>query len=84
MKTRGIQNAINRLGGARRLGSPSLMAQAEREASHILTQAHAWLARTPAPPEGEADQRYTPVALAVVQLEQALSQAQQPLILETK
>ena len=51
-----------------------LAALPDREA--ILTQARAWLARTPAPPEGEVDQRYTPVALAVVQLEQALSQAQ--------
>ena len=50
-----------------------------RGACYLLVaawSARAWLARTPAPPEGEVDQRYTPVALAVVQLEQALSQAQ--------
>lgn len=76
MKTRGIQNAINRLAGARRLGSASLMRTAEAEARHILTQAQAWMTRTPAPPAGESDERYTPVALAVAELQQALEQYQ--------
>lgn len=75
MKTRGIQNAINRLDGARRLGSPSLMQKAEEEGQHILTQARAWLARTPAPPPGERDARYTPVAEAVAALAAALAAA---------
>ncbi len=73
MKTRGIQNAISRLAGARRFGSPSLLAQAEQEAQTILLRAKAWLSRTPAPPPGESDERYTPVALAVADLEQALA-----------
>lgn len=73
MKSRGIQNAINRLAGARKLGSPSLLAQAEQEAQHILVQARAWLARTPAPAPGEVDERYTPIALAVDKLAQALA-----------
>lgn len=71
MKTRGIQNAINRLAGARKLGSPALTAQAEQEARHILHQARAWLARTPPPTEGSDDRR-APVALAVEALHQAL------------
>ncbi len=74
MKTRGIQNAINRLAGARKLGSATLMDKAEEEGRHILTQARAWMARTPAPPPGEKDERYTPVALAVDELQEALDQ----------
>lgn len=74
MKTRGIQNAINRLAGARRLGSPALTAQAEQEARHILSQAHAWLARTPPPADGAEDRR-TPVAQALELLQQTLDQA---------
>jgi hypothetical protein len=72
MKTRGIRNAINRLDGARRMDSAHLIRQAEEEARHILTQAKAWLARTPAPPTGETDARYTPVAAAVEELERAI------------
>jgi hypothetical protein len=68
MKTRGIQNAINRLQGARKFGSATLLAQAEEEARHILVQARAWLARTPAPAPGEPDERYAPVAAAVCEL----------------
>ena len=73
MKTRGIRNAIGRLAGARKLGSPSLIARAEEEAEHILTQARAWLARTPAPPPGSEDERWTPVARAVEELAAALA-----------
>jgi hypothetical protein len=72
MKTRGIVNAINRLVGARKFGSAHLTRQAEEEARHILTQAKAWLSRTPAPPPGETDERYTPVAKAVEALEKAI------------
>jgi hypothetical protein len=72
MKTKGIQNAINRLAGARRLGSASLLVKAEQEAEQILSGARAWLARTPAPPPGETDERYTPVAQAVEELKKAL------------
>lgn len=74
MKTRGIQNAINRLTGARRLGSPSLLAQAEQEARHTLTQARAWMERRAPPPSGEADEQYAAVALAVDALAEALAQ----------
>ncbi|QFY41498.1 hypothetical protein F6R98_01715 [Candidatus Methylospira mobilis] len=73
MKTRGIKNAIGRLHGARKLGSATLLVQAEAEAEHILTQARSWLERTPAPPEGEEDERYAPVELAVQELEKALA-----------
>jgi hypothetical protein len=75
MKTRGIQNAINRLAGARKMDSAYLIRQAEEEARHTLLKAREWLARTPAPPPGETDERYTPVALAVGVLEQALKKA---------
>jgi len=73
MKTRGIKNATGRLHGARRFGSATLLAQAEAEARHILTQAKSWLAKTAPPPEGEEDERYTPVELAVQELEKALA-----------
>lgn len=73
MKTRGIVNATQRLAGAQRLGSPTLMRKAEEEARHTLTQAKAWLERTPAPPPGESDERYTPVAEAVAVLERSLA-----------
>lgn len=73
MKTRGIQNAIRRLAGARGMRSPALIAQAESEAAHILTQARAWLARTPAPPEGSTDERWTPVAQATEELAAAIA-----------
>ncbi|MDD2770113.1 MAG: hypothetical protein PHT19_15410 [Methylococcus sp.] len=72
MKTKGIQNAINRLAGARRLGSASLLLQAEQEAEHILAKAREWLARSQVLPPDQPDERYTPVALAVEELEKAL------------
>lgn len=78
MKTRGIQNAIQRLAGARKLGSPALQAQTEQEGQHILTQARAWLARTPRPPAGAEHDPWTPVAQAVEQLAQALEIAGKP------
>lgn len=73
MKIRGIKNAIGRLNGARKLGSATLLAQAEDEAAHILIQAKAWLARTSPPPEGGEDDRYTPVERAVQELERTLN-----------
>lgn len=71
MKTRGIQNAINRLIGAHRLGSPTLLAQAEREAIHALTQARAWMARS-ASATGEVDERHADIAAITLKLEQML------------
>jgi hypothetical protein len=73
MKTRGIKNATGRLHGARRFGSATLLAQAEAEARHILTQAKTWLAKTSRPPEDHENNHYTPVELAVQELEQALA-----------
>lgn len=70
MKARGIQNAINRLKGARRLGSAFLLAQAEQEALHSLTQAKAWLGRTSS--EGR-DENYTAIESAAGELERALA-----------
>jgi hypothetical protein len=73
MKTRGIQNAINRLAGARKMGSAYLINQAEDEARHTILKAKEWMTRTPAPAAGETDDRYTPVALAGGELERALN-----------
>jgi hypothetical protein len=84
MKTRGIKNAIGRLHGARRLGSATLLTQAEEEAHHILTQAKSWLARTPSPQAGSEHDQYTPVALAVQELEQALDTHSKPNLIGDK
>lgn len=72
MKTRGLRNAIGRLNGARKFGSCTLLAQAEKEAEHTLTQARAWLIRTTPPLESNNDDNYTSIELAVQELEQAL------------
>jgi hypothetical protein len=77
MKTKGIQNAINRLAGARKLGSRTLMTQALQEAEHIHNRALEWLAHTSAPAAGERDDRYTAVAEITAKLEAALEQARQ-------
>lgn len=74
MKTRGIQNAINRLKGARKFGSMTLLTQAENEAQHILTQAKAWLKRSSALHDGVENERYAEVNLAVIELEQTIAQ----------
>jgi hypothetical protein len=63
MKTRGIENAIRRLQGARKMQSPFLIAKAEEEARHILTQSRAWLARAPV-----QDERHALVAEAAREL----------------
>ncbi|WP_297468746.1 hypothetical protein [Acidithiobacillus sp.] len=73
MKTRGVQNAINRLKGARQLGSPTLLAQAETEAQHALTQARAWLERAANPDSGKVGANYDDMVKAVEALELALA-----------
>jgi len=76
MKTRGIQNAINRLKGARRLGSSALLAQAEGGALHALAQANAnanaWLERSTAGSEGEFSENHAAIAAAALDLERVL------------
>ncbi|THF55134.1 hypothetical protein [Pseudothauera rhizosphaerae] len=74
MKTRGIQNAINRLAGSRRLGSKSLIDQATKEAEHALQQARAWLDRRAERPDGEIDERKEELIAAIEALAEALSQ----------
>ncbi|MDR2032217.1 MAG: hypothetical protein LBP86_08220 [Azoarcus sp.] len=74
MKTRGIENAIRRLEGARGMQSPFLTARAEEEARHILAQARAWLAR---PTADAQDGRRAPVAKAADALEAAIGLAQE-------
>lgn len=73
MKTRGVQNATNRLRGARKLGSPTLLAQAETEAQHALTQARAWLERAANPASGEVSANYGDMVEAVKSLELAIT-----------
>jgi len=72
MKTRGIENATRRLVGARKLGSSTLLAQADQEARHALAQARAWMERAG---EGRrtddlaADENYAAIAAATQTLE---------------
>lgn len=74
MKTKGVQNAINRLRGARRLGSTTLMAQAEAEAQHALTQGRAWLARADAMHEDGETENQANMRLALGELERTLAE----------
>jgi hypothetical protein len=71
MKTNGLENAIRRLEGARKLQSPFLIARAEEEARHLLTQTRTWLTR--AAPAKEGDERHKPIADAADALEAALA-----------
>lgn len=71
MKTHGIENALRRLEGARKMQSPFLIARAEEEARRLLAQSRAWLARTPAE---EQDGRHALVAEAASALEAAIGQ----------
>lgn len=73
MKTRGLQNAINRLKGARKFGSITLLTQAEGEAQHALTQARAWLKRSEESGSGAANPNYAAVSAATLELEQTLA-----------
>lgn len=73
MKTRGLQNALNRLGGARKLGSPMLLARAEEEARHAVKQAHAWMERRPV--TGQPDALCAEIRQVVQALEAALAEA---------
>lgn len=74
MKTRGVQNAINRLKGARKFGSQTLLAQAEAEAQHALTRAKLWLLQhADANPAGAQSENYAAMSLAVDELEQTIA-----------
>lgn len=73
MKTRGIANAINRLNGARKFGSATLLAQAESEARHTLMQAKAWLARSASSPSGVKGSNHDEIMLATNELERLLT-----------
>ncbi|TCJ18704.1 hypothetical protein EZJ19_01775 [Parasulfuritortus cantonensis] len=78
MKTRGIENATRRLLGARKLGSASLLAQAEQEAGHALVQARAWLDRAAEGRAGEdlaADANYAAIAAATEELARVIAPA---------
>lgn len=72
MKTRGLQNAINRLRGARKFGSATLLAQAEREARQTLEQGRAWMERAGLGDAATADERHGDVVKAVLELEVTL------------
>lgn len=76
MKTRGIENATRRLAGARKLGSKTLLAQAEQEADHALTQARAWMERAAEGKSADAlagDENYAAIASATQKLERTLA-----------
>jgi hypothetical protein len=72
MKTRGLQNAINRLKGARKFGSMTLLAQAEREARQTLEQARVWMERAGLGDTSTSDERHGEVVKAVLELEVTL------------
>lgn len=74
MKTRGVQNAINRLKGARKFGSQTLLAQAEAEAQYALTRAKLWLLQhAEANPAGAQSENYAAMCLAVDELEHTMN-----------
>lgn len=78
MKTRGIENATRRLAGARKLGSATLLAQAEQEAQQALGQARAWLERAAAGRSAEdlaADANFAAIAVATEALAASLESA---------
>lgn len=77
MKTRGIQNAINRLKGARKFGSVVLLIKAEEEANHALTQARAWMRRAAENAEvsGAENENFAAISEMVLELEQTIALA---------
>ncbi|HTH39594.1 MAG TPA: hypothetical protein VL968_02315 [Rhodocyclaceae bacterium] len=77
MKTRGIQNAINRLKGARKFGSVVLLIKAEEEANHALTQARAWMQRAAAnaAASGTENENFAAISEMALELEQTIAQA---------
>jgi hypothetical protein len=77
MKTRGIVNAINRLNGARKFGSATLLAQAENEAQHTLTQAKIWLDRSESSTSGSNRENHEEINRAAQELEKTMALSQQ-------
>ncbi|MDR3393746.1 MAG: hypothetical protein P4L70_01970 [Parasulfuritortus sp.] len=78
MKTRGIENATRRLVGARKLGSATLLAQAEQEARHALTQAKAWMewaGEGRSADDLAADENYAAITAATQALEMTIATA---------
>jgi len=77
MKTRGLQNAINRLKGARKFGSVVLLIKAEEEANHTLVQAKAWMQRAMENSEtsGKENENYASISEMVLELEQTIALA---------
>jgi hypothetical protein len=73
MNTRGIENAIGRLEGARRLNSPTLLRQAEDEARQSLSRARVWMQRARERVPQSADDRFERISEAALRLERALN-----------
>jgi hypothetical protein len=78
MKTRGIENSIKRLGGARRMGSATLTALVESEARQVLQHAKEWLLRAETTPPREGAEHIRTIADAVSMLEKELAQTTVP------